>query len=201
MSIRHERLFGSSGTMCVHHERLFGSSGTMCVHHERLFTSLGMTCVRHERLFGSSGMMCVHHERLFGSSGTMCVRHERLFGSSGMTCVRHERLFLITEKIRTIKNNVPFPSRTACRDNSFVGNPLLTFESVTDEFVLKIISSAPAKSCELDPIPYENLHILLPTISTSLTTGTVPRNLKTAVVKLLFFQQKFDDGSLQITWC
>ena len=31
---------------------------------------------------------------------------------------------------------------------SFAGNPLLTFESVTDEFVLKIINSASAKSCE-----------------------------------------------------
>ena len=70
---------------------------------------------------------------------------------------------------------------------------MLTFEPVTDEFVLKIINSASAKSCELDPIPttllYENLDILLPTITniinTSLTTGIVPRDLKTAVVKPL----------------
>ena len=49
--------------------------------------------------------------------------------------------------------------------------------------LLKIINSASAKSCELDPIPttllYENLDILLPTITniinTSLTTGIVPR--------------------------
>ena len=59
----------------------------------------------------------------------------------------------------------------------------------TDEFVRKIINSASAKSCELDPIPttllYENLDILLPTImniiNTSLTTGIVPRDLKTAI--------------------
>ena len=59
----------------------------------------------------------------------------------------------------------------------------------TDEFVWKIINSASAKSCELDPIPttllYENLDILLPTImniiNTSLTTGIVPRDLKTAI--------------------
>ena len=49
-----------------------------------------------------------------------------------------------------------------------------------------------AKSCELDPIPatlHENLDILLPTITniinTSLTTGIVPRDLKTAIVKPL----------------
>ena len=31
-----------------------------------------------------------------------------------------------------------------CPDTSFAGNPLLTFESVTDEFVLKIINIASA---------------------------------------------------------
>ena len=98
-----------------------------------------------------------------------------------------------TEKIRTIRNNFPPPNPTACPDTSFAGNPLLNFEAVTDEFVLKIINSASAKSCELDPIPttllYENLDILLPTITniinTSLTSGIVPRDLKTAVVKPL----------------
>ena len=86
-----------------------------------------------------------------------------------------------TEKIRTIRNNVPPPNPTACPDTNFTGNHLLTFEPVTDEFVLRIINSAPAKSCELDPNPttllYENLDILLPTITniikTSLTTGIV----------------------------
>ena len=54
-----------------------------------------------------------------------------------------------------------------------------------DDFVLKIIKSTPAKSCELDPIPttllYDNVDILLPTITniinTSLITGIVPRGL------------------------
>ena len=45
-----------------------------------------------------------------------------------------------TEKIHTIRNNFPPPNPTACPDTSFTGNPLLTFESVTDEFVLKIIN-------------------------------------------------------------
>ena len=30
--------------------------------------------------------------------------------------------------------------------------------------------------------------------------ASTPRDLKTAVVKLLLKKQKFDDGSLQITW-
>ena len=108
-----------------------------------------------------------------------------------------------TEKIRTIRNNCPPPNPTACPDSSFAGNPLLTFEPLTDEFVLKIINSAPAKSCELDPIPatllYENLDILdilLPTITniinTSLTTGIVPRDEKTAVVKPLLKKPSLD---------
>ena len=58
----------------------------------------------------------------------------------------------LTEKICTIRNN--FPPRTQLLALiPLAGNPLLTFESVTDEFVLKIINSASAKSCELDPIP------------------------------------------------
>ena len=90
---------------------------------------------------------------------------------------------------------------------SFAGNPLLTFESVsvTDEFVLKIINSASAKSCELDPIPttflYENLDILLPTITniinTSLTTGIVPPDLKTAIVKPLLKKPSLDKNLLK----
>ena len=82
---------------------------------------------------------------------------------------------------------------------------MLTFESVPDEFVLKIINSASAKSCELDPIPttllYENLDILLPTITniinTSLTTGIVPRDLKTAIVKPLLKKPSLDKNLLK----
>ena len=110
-----------------------------------------------------------------------------------------------TEKICTIRIVFPPPNPTACPDTSFTGNPLLTFESVTDEFVLKIINSASAKSCELDPIPttllYENLDILLPTITniinTSLTTGIVPPDLKTAIVKPLLKKPSLDKNLLK----
>ena len=82
---------------------------------------------------------------------------------------------------------------------------MLTFESVTDEFVLKIINSASAKSCELDPIPttllYDNLDILLPTITniinTSLATGIVPPDLKTAIVKPLLKKPSLDKNLLK----
>ena len=60
-------------------------------------------------------------------------------------------------------------------------------------------------SCELDPIPttllYENLDILLPTvtniINTSLTTGIVPRDLKTDVVKPLLKKPSLDKNLLK----
>ena len=81
---------------------------------------------------------------------------------------------------------------------------MLTFESVTDEFVLKIINIVSAKSCELDPIPttllYESLDILLPTITninTSLTTGIVPPDLKTAIVKPLLKKPSLDRNLLK----
>ena len=108
--------------------------------------------------------------------------------------------WLLHWKICTIRNNFPPPNPSACPDTSFAGNPLLTFESVTDEFVLKIINSASAKSCELDPIPttllYENLDILLPTImniiSTSLTASIAPHDLKTAIIKPLLKKPSLD---------
>ena len=104
--------------------------------------------------------------------------------------------FLITSPKKSAPSKTAFLLETqlhALADTSFAGNPLLTFEPVTDEFVLKIINSAPAKSCELDPIPtallYENRDILLSTITniinTSLTAGIVPCDLKTVIVKPL----------------
>ena len=110
-----------------------------------------------------------------------------------------------TEKIRTIRSSFPPPNPTACPDTSFAGIPLLTFESVTNEFVLKIINSVSAKSCELDPIPttllYENIDILLPTITntinTSLTTRIVPRDPKTAIVKPLLKKLSLDKNLLK----
>ena len=68
----------------------------------------------------------------------------------------------------------------------------------------KIINSASAKSCELDPIPttllYEHFDIL-PTITniinTSLTTGIVPRDLKTVVIKPLLKKTSLDKNLLK----
>ena len=90
---------------------------------------------------------------------------------------------------------------------TWYGDVLQTFDPVTDDFVLKIIKSTPVKSGELDPIPttllYDNLYILLPTITniinTSLTTGIVPRGLKTAIVKPLLKKPSHDKNLLKKT--
>ena len=78
-----------------------------------------------------------------------------------------------TGKIRSIRKFFSPPNSTACPDTSFAGNPLLTFEPVTDEFALKIINSASAKSCELDPIPTTLLYeILTSSCRSSRTSST-----------------------------
>ena len=71
------------------------------------------------------------------------------------------------------------------------GNPLLIFELVTDEFVFKIIMNTPNKTCELDlthiTIICEKHDIPLSSITninTSITTGIMQRDLKTAIVKI-----------------
>ena len=40
-----------------------------------------------------------------------------------------------TKKMCNIENNLPPPNPTACPDASFAGNPLLTFEPVTDDWI------------------------------------------------------------------
>ena len=69
------------------------------------------------------------------------------------------------QSIRIVPRDMQYEDNAISSDSAlFLGDLLLIFEPVTDEFVLKIINSASAKSCELDPIPttllYENLDIL-----------------------------------------
>jgi len=67
---------------------------------------------------------------------------------------------------------------------------LSAFDDVTVEDITKIVSSAPAKHCGLDPIPTWLLKRLLPLLSTTLTLicntsfhqGVFPANLKDAIV-------------------
>ena len=80
--------------------------------------------------------------------------------------------------------HLPPPNPTAACPDQYRPLSLEIACSVTfepDEFVLKIINSASAKSCEPHPIPttllYENLDILLPTITVR-TSSTHPSRLQ-----------------------
>ena len=76
---------------------------------------------------------------------------------------------------------------------TYSGKLLQTFTPLTEQFVSEILQKTVPISCDLDPIPtellYENLDVLLPTItniiSTSLASGFVPPDFKTAIVKPL----------------
>ena len=77
------------------------------------------------------------------------------------------------------------------RSSGFTGNPLLAFAPVSDQFALEIPKKTPPKLCEHDPILtkllFDDIDVLLPTvthiINTSLSSGSVPLEPKTAVVK------------------
>ena len=97
-----------------------------------------------------------------------------------------------TDKMCTIRNSLPPTNPTVSVDQtSYSGKFLQTFSPVTEQVVLEILQKAAPKACDLDPIPtkllYENLDILLPTITniinTSLASGAVSPDLKTAFVK------------------
>ena len=81
----------------------------------------------------------------------------------------------------------------------------ITFTPVTEQFVSEILQKTVPKSCNLDPIPtellYKNLDVLLPIITniinTSLASGFVPPDFKTAIVKPLLKKTSLDHNTLK----
>ena len=85
---------------------------------------------------------------------------------------------------------------------TYSGKLLQAFTPVTEQFVSEILQKTVPKSCDLDPIPtellYENLDVLLPTIiNTSLASGFVPPDFKTAIVKPLLEKPSLDQNVLK----
>ena len=78
------------------------------------------------------------------------------------------------------------------------------FKPVIEQLVREVIQKSLPKTYELDPIPAtllsENLDVLLPTtiniMNHSLTTGTLPPDFKTAVVKPLLNKPSLDPNAL-----
>ena len=111
-----------------------------------------------------------------------------------------------TNKIITIKNSFPPLNPTVAMDKTtYSGKLLQTFAPVTEQFVSDILQKTVPKSCDLDPIPtellYENLDVLLPTITniinTSLASGFVSPDFKTAIVKPLLKTPSLDQNVLK----
>ena len=107
-----------------------------------------------------------------------------------------------TNKIITIRNSFPPLNPTVMDKTTYSGKLLQTFTPVAEQFVSEILQKTVPKSCDLDPIPtellYENLDVLLPTITiinTSLASGFVPPDFKTAIVKPLLEKPSLDENT------
>ena len=91
---------------------------------------------------------------------------------------------------------------------SYSGKLLQTFTPVTEQFVFEILQKTASESCDLDPIPtklpYENLDVLLLTITniinTSLASGVVSPDLKTAITKPLLKEKQKQQPPLTKTY-
>ena len=90
-------------------------------------------------------------------------------------------------------------------DAVFGGVPLVCFETVTESDVERLVASAPAKSCELDPIPtwllkqcsHELVPLIIATINASLTTSNVPADFEHAILKPLLKKPTLDKDILR----
>jgi hypothetical protein len=110
------------------------------------------------------------------------------------------------DKIQVIRNNFPQPDiEQTSHYQQYSGSLLEAFTPVSEQIVLEIIKNTTPKSCELDPLPtkllYENLDVMLPVITniinSSLVSGNVPLEFKTAVVKPLLKKPSLDKNQLK----
>lgn len=110
-----------------------------------------------------------------------------------------------SDKIKSIRANFPPPSNSPSPHSPFTGNLFNSFQPVTENDVTKIIWKMPPKSCDLDPLPttllLEHLDVLIPSITSiinaSLLTGSVPSDLKIALVKPLLKKLSLDKEQLK----
>ena len=112
------------------------------------------------------------------------------------------------DKIMTIRKNLNLNNANeslSVKIHENCTSQLLSFQTVTQEEVSKLIGKAPSKSCQLDPIPTflvkECLSSLLPfithMINQSISSGKVPRIFKQALVKPLIKKPTLDAENLQ----
>lgn len=111
-------------------------------------------------------------------------------------------------KISKIRNDLSLKLRgqSAMRaDTAFSGDPLASFAAASEQEISKIITQAPSKSCELDPVPTfltkQCLNSLLPHVSSvvnkSLQESHVPAQFKQAIVRPLLKKPGLDKEELK----
>ena len=96
-------------------------------------------------------------------------------------------------------SNLSSPSTNkSCPDSSFAGNPLIIFQPVTDEFVVKIIN-LPSLVNSIPIPPCFFLKTLTSSCRLSRTSSThlLPHDLKTAIVKPLLKMPSLDKNLLK----
>ena len=115
--------------------------------------------------------------------------------------------FFIT-KVNTIQQELTHWTHDATKvvmtpmsdDVEFRGVAMNCFEPVTESDVEKLVSNAPSKSCELDPISTWLLKLcyceLLPINHASLVTSVVPAVFKCAIVKPVLKNATLDNDAL-----
>lgn len=109
-----------------------------------------------------------------------------------------------SSKISTIREHIPLSVSSVESEQAFTGTPLMEFESATVEEVRKVVSGAPTKSCEIDPIPTwllkqcdELTPIITAIINKSMSTSQVPSNFKQAVIRPLLKKPDLDPDVLK----
>ena len=104
------------------------------------------------------------------------------------------------KKIQLIRENLDSSSLPSPEFKTYNGPMFNEFHTVSEDFVKKVISQMPTKSCILDPMPTnlvkDYVHELIPLITqiinTSLTSGIVPSSFKEAIVIALLKEKGKD---------
>jgi hypothetical protein len=112
-----------------------------------------------------------------------------------------------SEKIMNIREKFPKSASLTDDDNlsMFNGTHFTDFSHVSQDFVLNVMENCSKTYCDLDPFPtkllFDHVDEILPVITgivnCSLSTGIVPTDFKTAVVKPLIKKSSLDQNELK----
>ena len=104
------------------------------------------------------------------------------------------------DKITRLKARFDEPSNYSLLDGNDIVQTLVEFQPINLEETKRLISSAPSKTCLLDPVPTSVIKLAASSLSPviqkiinlSLVNSTVPSNYKTAIVKPLLKKPDLD---------